>query len=331
MAVTLKDIAERVGVTPATVSMVLNNKPNIGKETREKVLKVAKELNYYPHAIARGLATKRTFAIGIVVPNLAYHFVPQVLLGIEESVRTYDYNICVFDTLGNSEAETQIYRRMVREKRVDGTIIVRLDVADENLQEFVREDIPCVVVEKNTDLSSCIFTDNMKASREATSYLIDKGYRSVALVNAGQAWPVFEERAEGYHVALREAGIPQALAYACSTRETEVEGGKEVARRILSAKPRPNAILCAAGDMVAAGLTRQLRSEGLSIPDDIAVVGFGDLPVASITEPPLTTVGQPFFEMGQQSVQILFRRLQGDRRALDKKVLPSQLVIRESA
>ena len=113
MAVTLKDIAERVGVTPATVSMVLNNKPNIGKETRKKVLEVAKELNYYPHAIARGLATKRTYAIGIVVPDLAYHFLPQVLFGIESKLKQLDYNITLFDTLGQQEIEQQIYNRIL--------------------------------------------------------------------------------------------------------------------------------------------------------------------------------------------------------------------------
>lgn len=331
MAVTLKDIAERVGVTPATVSMVLNNKPNIGKETRRKVLKVAKELNYYPHAIARGLATRRTYAIGIVVPSLGYHFVSRVLLGIESGIKRFDYSIVLFDALGKKEVEDQIYKRIVREKRVDGAIVVRLDASDETLQEFAREDVPCVVLDKNTPRSNCLFVDDAQAAQQATSYLLEKGHRNIALVHGPLEWPVFRERKRGYQEALDKAGVQFNPTFLCETHEAEVEDGVEATRKLLSVKSRPTAVFCAAGDVVAAGVISELRRNGFAIPDDVAVVGFDDLPIAQVTHPPLTTVRQPYFEMGAESVQILFRRLEGDRRAIERKELPTQLVVRQSA
>ena len=331
MAVTLKDIAERVGVTPATVSMVLNNKPNIGKETRRKVLKVAKELNYYPHAIARGLATKRTYAVGVVAPSLGYHFVSTVLLGIQSKIRRLDYNIVLFDTLGKKEIEQQTYRRIVREKRVDGAIVIFLNTPDESLQEFVREDIPCVVLDKDTERSSCVFVDNLEASQQATSYLIEKGHRRIALVHGPLEWPALAERKSGFEAALDAAGIEMNPAYLCEAHETEIEDGMEAARRLLSVKSRPSAVFCAAGDVVAAGVMGELRRNGFAIPDDIAVVGFGNLPIAQVTEPPLTTVQEPYFQMGAESTQILFRRLEGDRRAVERKALSTELVVRASA
>jgi LacI family transcriptional regulator len=136
MPVTLKDIAERAGVTSATVSMVINNKPNISEATRRKVLKIAKELNYYPNVIARGLATRKSNSIGVIVPNLASSFVVRILQGIKSTNRDVDYTVTLFDSVGQKENESQLFQRLARERRIDGAILIGTTVPEEEMKIF---------------------------------------------------------------------------------------------------------------------------------------------------------------------------------------------------
>jgi LacI family transcriptional regulator len=149
MAITLKDIAQRAGVTSATVSMVINNKPNISEATRKKVLKIAKELSYYPNVIARGLATKKSGSIGVIVPNLASSFVVRILQGIKSTNRDIEYTVQLFDTIGQKESETQLFQRLSRERRIDGAILIGATVSDEELTVFREESVPCIVVARH--------------------------------------------------------------------------------------------------------------------------------------------------------------------------------------
>ena len=141
MPVTLKDIAERANVTTATVSMVINNKPNISEPTRERVLAIARELNYYPNAIARGLATRKSNAVGVIVPNLASSYVVRILQGIKSTNRDIEYTVQLFDTVGQNESEIQLFQRLARERRIDGAIIIGPVCSDDELTVFRDEKV----------------------------------------------------------------------------------------------------------------------------------------------------------------------------------------------
>ena len=196
MPVTLKDIAERAGVTSATVSMVINNKPNISEATRRKVLKIAKELNYYPNVIARGLATRKSNSIGVIVPNLASSFVVRILQGIKSTNRDVDYTVTLFDTVGQKENESQLFQRLARERRIDGAILIGTTVSEDEMKIFRDESVPCIVVARKCDILDSVYVNNEGGAADATDYLISKGHTAIACVICRKQNLPAEEQAE---------------------------------------------------------------------------------------------------------------------------------------
>jgi LacI family transcriptional regulator len=194
MTVTLKDIAEKAGVTSATVSMVINNKPNISEATRKKVLKIAKELNYYPNVIARGLATKKSNSIGVIVPNLASSFIVRILQGIKSTNRDIDYTVQLFDTVGQKESESQLFQRLARERRIDGVILISATVTEEELNIFREESVPSIVVARKCENLDSVYVNNEQGAFDATDYLIGKGHRVIACVTSRKLGLPMEER-----------------------------------------------------------------------------------------------------------------------------------------
>lgn len=329
MPATLKDIAKRVGVTSATVSMVINNKPNISEATREKVLAVAKELNYYPNVIARGLATRKTNAIGIIVPNLASSFVVRVLQGVKSTIREEDYTVLLFDTIGSKESEQGVFQRVVREGRVDGVIIIGSAMIDEELKLFERENMPAVLVARRSDIIDSIYVNHLLASKEATQYLLNKGHRKIAVVTSGEKHIPTKERLNGYKEALVEQNIPFDEGLHFRIEEEAMAHAGRIVPRIL--ENRPDAVYCPCGDMAAIGIIKALRKNGVSVPGDIAVMGYDDIPAAEVVEPALTTVRQPKLEMGDFAINMLLDKVEGREKDTKHKELMSKLIIRESA
>ena len=173
MAVTLKDIAEKAGVTTATVSMVINNKPNISEATKKKVMDIAKALNYHPNVIARGLATKRNNAIGVVVPNLASGFIMRIMEGIKNTLRNADYTVILFDAIGQGVDEKTLFQRVIYEGRVDGAIVITASSSDEELSLFKKENLPCILVARQSSFLDSIYVNNRIGSYEAVKYLLE--------------------------------------------------------------------------------------------------------------------------------------------------------------
>jgi LacI family transcriptional regulator len=331
MTVTLKDIAERAGVTSATVSMVINNKPNISENTRKKVLKIAKELNYYPNVIARGLATKKSNSIGVIVPNLASSFVVRVLQGIKSTNRDIEYTVQLFDTVGQKETETQLFQRLARERRIDGVILISSTVTDEELNVFREESVPSIVVARNCEHLDSVYVNNELGATDATDYLIGKGHTQIACVITEKNGVPINERLEGYRKSLGQHGITYREDLLFKVDDDTMSNGIEVFHRIHELQPKVTAVFVPAGDMVAIGLIKEAKKKGVKVPEELAVVGFDDIPAAEVVEPSLTTVRQPKLEMGDYAINMIVDKIEGRETGIKHKELPTKFIIRESA
>ena len=331
MPVTLKDIAKRAGVTSATVSMVINNKPNISQTTRKKVLKIAKELNYYPNVIARGLATKRSNAIGVIVPNLASSFVVRVLQGIKSTNRDLNYTVLLFDTIGQRESESQLFQRLARERRIDGVILISSTVTGEELNIFSEESVPSIVVARKSDTIDCVYVNNEQGAKDATDYLVSKGHTSIACVSSSKLGLPMDERISGYQKSLAEHAIPFRQELLFTVDDDSMADGTNVFDKLKAIQPAPTAIFVPAGDMVAIGIMKEAKKQGAQVPGNLAIVGYDDLPAAEVIEPSLTTVRQPKLEMGDYAINMIVDKIEGRESGLKQKELPTKFIIRESA
>jgi LacI family transcriptional regulator len=331
MTVTLKDIAERAGVTSATVSMVINNKPNISEATRKKVLKIAKELNYYPNVIARGLATKKSNSIGVIVPNLASSFVVRVLQGIKSTNRDIEYTVQLFDTVGQKESEAQLFQRLARERRIDGVILISSTVTDEELNIFREESVPSIVVARRCDNLDSVYVNNEHGAMDATDYLISKGHKVIACVTSRKQGLPMYERLQGYKNALSRHDIPFRSELVFEVEDDQMEDGLKVFERIRDVQPKVSAVFVPAGDMVAIGIIKEAKKNGVKIPQNWAIVGYDDIPAAEVIEPSLTTVRQPKLEMGDYAINMIVDKIEGRESGVKHKELPTKFIIRESA
>jgi len=331
MTVTLKDIAERAGVTSATVSMVINNKPNISEATRKKILKIAKELNYYPNVIARGLATKKSNSIGVIVPNLASSFVVRVLQGIKSTNRDIDYTVQLFDTIGQRETETQLFQRLARERRIDGVILISSTVTDEELNVFHDESVPSIIVARKCETLDSVYVNNEQGATDATDYLIDNGHRRIACITSSKQGLPMEERLNGYKKSLAKHSIPFDSSIVFEVEDDIMPMGIDVFEQIQRLDPPITAVFVPAGDMVAIGIIKEAKKKNVKVPEEWAVVGYDDLPAAEVIEPSLTTVRQPKLEMGDYAINMIVDKIEGRESGMKHKELQTKFIIRESA
>ncbi|MBD3316325.1 MAG: LacI family DNA-binding transcriptional regulator [Chitinivibrionales bacterium] len=331
MQVTLKDIAQRAGVTSATVSMVINNKPNISEKTRQKVLTIARELNYYPNAIARGLATRKSNAIGVIVPNLASSFVVRVLQGIKSTNRDIDYTVQLFDTIGQNETESQLFQRLARERRIDGAILIGTSGTDEELKVFKEESVPCVMVARKCEFLDSVYVNNTQGAYDATSYLMDKGHTSIACVLCRKANLPTDDRLAGYRNALEHRNISYREELVLETHDDGITDGVNAFAELRGNSHKPTAVFVPAGDMVAIGIIKEAKKANISIPEGLAIVGFDDIPAAEVVEPLLTTVRQPKLEMGDYAINMIIDKIEGRESSKKHKELMTKFIVRESA
>jgi LacI family transcriptional regulator len=329
MPVTLKDIAERAGVTSATVSMVINNKPNISESTRRKVMSIARELNYYPNVIARGLATSKSNSIGVIVPNLASSFVVRILQGIKSTNRDIDYTVTLFDSIGQKENEYQLFQRLARERRIDGAILIGTTVAEEDMRIFKDESVPCIVVARKCDILDSVYVNNAQGAFDATDYLIGKHHTSIACVICRKQNTPTDDRLDGYKRALAKHGLAFNDSLLFDVYDDSIDAGAPVFEKIRASGA--TAVFVPAGDMAAIGIVKEAKKRGLVLPRDLAVVGFDDIPAAEVVEPTLTTVRQPKLEMGDYAINMIVDKLEGRESGLKHKELPTKFIIRESA
>ncbi len=324
MAVTIRDVARRAGVSPSTASRALNGKGRMRPETRARVLRAAKELGYRPNVHAKGLATKRTECIGVVIDArhvpVKRSFYGLILEAIEVTLAAEGYHT-VFTVLREHKPP-----RCALERRVDGLVFLGTDIGEDIITPV--KELPIVLVDNHLPGFDGVVGDNPGGARLAVEHLIEHGHRRIAFVCETLADLSFRERFEGYRQTLTAHGIPV-------DEHLVIEGGRgkdyvQVAmRKLLARDPLPTAIF-AANDSMAVGAMRVLKEHGFSVPGDVAVVGFDDGDLAPHIDPPLTSVFVPRWEMGETAALRLLELIRGREPRARTIVLATELVRRRS-
>ncbi len=324
----IKDIAHLAGVSHSTVSRALRGSPLVNAETAARIRKIAEEAGYRTSAAARSLVRGRTDTIGVAVTNIADPFVAGVVSGIEDAAEERGYSVF----LANSNAEPEREVRVVRafeERRVDGIIVTSSRVGALYVPLLERMCVPVVLLNNQHpgEFAHSVMIDNVQASLEVARHLVGLGHRRIAYLGDRFGYQSDTERLAGYRQALEEAGIelaPELVVHG----NGKPEGGEEAMARLLELDVRPTAVFCY-NDMSALGAMRQVRAQGLRIPDDLSVAGFDDLYISQYLEPPLTTVRQPMREMGRMAMETLLNIFSGSDSNVDLRV-PGELIVRGS-
>ncbi len=331
---TLEDIAKKAGVSRSTVSRVVNRQPDVRDSVRERVLAVIEETGFHPNAAARTLASQRSFTIGLVLPKgvgafFSDPYFPILTQGIAQGCNQNDFTLGLF-ILDSSEDEDRTFPRISRKGLLDGILVQAGSNGDGLIERLVRADIPCVILGRpmNPVDVNYIDVENRKSSRLAVDHLLSLGKKRIAILLGPVLSTVSMDRKSGYLDAISASGIPLDESLMISTEFSET-GGYLSMKKILA--QQPDAVF-AASDALAYGAIRAIREEGLSVPEDIAVVGFDDLPVSPHTtkEIHLTTIHQPVLEFGIKAVELLIDRIENGCVPAKQVVVETQLVVRDT-
>ncbi len=329
-SITIQDIARRAGVSPSTVSRVLNGSKPVAAEKRALVLTAIEKLQYRPNAVARGLARGRSMTVGVLVQDIGSPFFARMVSGIEQGLDCAGYRPLLTTTHWRTEHEEDQMGalQLLLEWRTDGVIVLGSHIPDETLRTVAAQ-VPMVVVARRVEglESQCLYVDNTDGAYRATRYLIGLGHTRIAHIAGTSGHPDAAARQEGYRRALAEAGLAIDEGLIIDGQFTEQSGLAGV-EELLSRGERFSAIF-AANDQAAYGVMLGLFNHGYRIPTDVSVVGFDDQFVSAYTLPPLTTVHHPTVEMGRVAAAGLLHLL--DNRELLLPRFPAELIIRKSA
>jgi LacI family transcriptional regulator len=331
--ITIYDIARALDISPATVSRGLKDHPGIRKDTKKRILEAAREMGYQHNTFARSLRIKRTNTIGVVIPRLNSYFMSTVIAGMEKVANQHGYNLIISQSQESAKREIASVNTMFN-SRVDG-LMVSLAYETENIDHFdslLKKDIPIIFFDRIVEHSKCtsITIDNTRAGFDATAHLLDQGSKRIVYIGGPLSRNVYTDRMTGYKQALAQRGIgfDQSLIIINNLSD---QAGIEAAQQILQMEHRPDGIF-AANDTSAVGCIGELKRAGIRIPDDIAVVGFNNDPIARVVEPNLTTINYPGLEMGEVAATTLINSLNKQPGAnLNTLVLRHSLIVRQSS
>lgn len=328
--VTIKDVAKKAGVSISTVSRVINNSKPVTDEIKKKVLDVIKETGYVPNPLARSLVTKKSQLIGVVVPEVSDSFVNEILNGIEEIARMYNYDILLSNTYSDKNEEMRSIN-LLRAKQIEGMVMISWDLAKEHIDYIENCGIPTTYISKTArdyDVPT-VSVNNEKATYDMTNHLISQGHKKIAFVmtSAGDT-RLEKERLDGYKSALAENGIEfneELVRYG----GVDYNSGYESTKDILEKGIVPDAVFVT-GDEAAVGAMNAVFDKGFSVPNDISVAGFNDVKIARMYRPKLTTVHQPLYDMGAVAIRMVIKMINGEEIEEKKVELPHRIEERES-
>lgn len=331
--VTLEQIAKELNVSIMTVSRALNDHPYVSEKTKKKVLKIAEELGYIPNLIAKSLVKKKTYTIGVVVPEITYSFFPEAIRGIEEIASARGYQLVLAYSAEDAKKEASALK-MLASKRVDGILVsVSETVKDFKFyKQILNLGIPIVFFDRCVfDIgASCVAIDDEKASEVITEHLIKHGYTKLAHLSAPLTVSIGKARLKGFKKALKKYNLKIDSKYIITAGLKEEEGYIAM-KQLLSVKKSelPRAVV-AVNDPVAFGAIKAIEEKKLKIPDDIAIVGFSDDIRSSLISPPLTTVKQHAYELGKLAAEKLINHIENKTEKVEKKIIDAEIVIRKS-
>lgn len=330
---TIKDVAKAAGVSITTVSRVLNDYTDVNQKTRLKVLKIVEELGYKPNTVARSLVMNRTQTLGLVVNELTrsrngHHFMFDVLCGINDRAQELGYDLVLYSTSPLMQQKTP-YMDFVRQRRVDGVLLMGIRLDDPYTQEVVESSVPSVLIDVPLVSETCSYvtTDNVNGAQLAVEHLLALGHRRIGFVNGHSQAAVSQERMRGYLQALETAGVSRDFSLV-HYGDFEQQGGAIGTEQLLRLHPDLTAIFYAS-DLMALGGLAWLQEQGKRVPDDLAVVGFDDIELAAMMRPSLTTVRQNRYEMGRTAAETLVRMLADNEKGRGI-ILPPELVVRDT-
>lgn len=331
---TLRDLADQLGVSIATISRALNDKPGVSAETRQQVLRLASELQYRPNLAARNLATSRTQNVLFVIHRRQFSaeedpFYPYIIQGLEETLSGEGYSVMLVTLTDSQLAAGPETLPALQDHRADAVILAGPDISSAFILKVVASGIPTLLVDNalsNTALPA-VLQDNKGGCLAATNHLIEThSHKHIALLRGPLGWISSEERAAGYQAAMEAAGLQP---YIITTPDTTIETGQEAANKILQTHLEITAIV-AINDAMAIGAIRAANQLEKKVPEDIAIVGFDDISWAAYSDPPLTTVSSPTLEIGRLGGRLLIERIAGNISSNSTTRVATQLVIRES-
>ncbi|HER33849.1 MAG TPA: LacI family transcriptional regulator [Halothiobacillaceae bacterium] len=334
MALTLEEVAQKAGVSRSTVSRVVNAHPSVRDEVRERVWQVIRDTGYQPHAAARSLVTRRTRIIGVIIPEavntlLGTPFFARFLAGVTHTCNLREYNL-MLSLFDSPAGQREMYRRVLGSGYLDGVIVASTPVDDPLIPQLLEDNVPWVLAGRHPDERvNYIDVDNALGARMAVEHLIRLGHRRIATVAGPPGMISAQDRLLGYKQALEAYRIPIDDALIIPGDFTE-DGGTAATQRILSASPTA---VFAATDSTASGVLKGIREAGMQVPQDIALVGFDDIPLATSLDPALTTIRQPIEELGSMAASLLLDILENppDSGApAHQMILPVKLIVRAS-
>ncbi len=325
MSVSIKDIAWAAGVSPSTVSRALSDHPRISRETKTRIRRLAHELGYTPSLPARSLVTRHTATIGMVITTAADPFLARLVQGVEETAEEKGYSVFLGSSYRDASRELEVVRSF-QERRASGIIVTGSQVEDKYLQLGHQFPLPIVLINCRKYPYS-VYTDNLSGARQAVAHLVELGHRRIGFVGGLPGHQSNLDRLAGYQLTLKESGIPLDRRLIFDGDET-IESGMRAAQHMAMLAEPPTAFFCF-NDQTAIGVIWELNRAGARVPGDYSVVGFDDLEMAAYYCPPLTTVRQPSYRLGQRAISILLELING-RRDLQAEILPAELIVRET-
>jgi LacI family transcriptional regulator len=330
MPLTLEDIARLSGVSRSTVSRVINADVNVKDETRRKVTEIINNYNFQPNLAARGLASGRTNVIGVVIPAsvstiFTDPYFPQLLQGVSAVCNTREYSVMLW--LAEPEYERRMISRILHNGLVDGVVVASIPMNDPIVESLIESKMPFILVGRHPTADvNYLDVDNLQSGRKATMHLVRLGYKRIATITGRQDQVAGYDRYQGYLKALQDAEYPVRAELVAEGDFTEESGYKAIQHLL---KYKPDAVFVAS-DMMAYGAMRALREANVRIPEDVAIVGFDDIPTSSKTQPPLTTIRQPVTVMGSKAADVLINMIETGSKTTQKVILDTELVVRES-
>ena len=326
MKITIKDVAHNANVSVATVSRILNGQPGYTEETKQAVLSVVNQLGYTPNAIARGLVTKTNATFGVLLPSLTSNFMFMLLNGVVSAAREKNYSVIICHT-GEDGKDTLKYLTVLAEQRVSGVMFASELVKEEYLARVFAMNIPVVLVSTICEryLIPYIKVDDKSAAYHATKYLIERGHRKIGMISGTKDDVIAGiPRVEGFKQALKDAGIvfwEKNLAYG----DFAYSSGIAAMQALLRQAPDITAIFAASDEMAVGALTYAYQ-QGIHVPDQISIMGYDDTQLAEMAIPPLTSVHQPIYEMGERAVDMLIEK----KGAGESIIMPFRITERDS-
>lgn len=326
----MNDVARLAGVSNATVSRVIANKPHVRPEVRERVWKAVQELGYRPNRVARSLRAQTSRIIGLIISDIQNPFFTSVVRAIEDVAHQQGFSIILCNS-DEDPTKEQFYLDLMHDENVAGIIFCPTREDNANLQKYPLDSIPLVTLDRrliNIDADG-ILLDNIESTRALIKHLVSNGYRRIGAVIGTSDFTTGRERREGYVLALAAQGIPFEPELLIQVSPKEAEGYR--ATEQLLNLPKPPTAIFAGNNLLTLGALKAIRAHNLRIPRDIALAGFDEMPWSSLVEPGITVVEQPTYELGRTAAEVLLRRLESPTRPTREVVLKGKLIVRESS